>query len=91
MAVEKTRIIEADESMLARGAGVLSEAFREEPLTAFIFDLSKKNAPCILRRAHALSARIYFGSGQKIFLAVEGDTVKGIAALTKDGKLPVLC
>ncbi len=90
MAVEKTRIIEADESMLARGAGVLSEAFREEPLTAFIFDLSKKNAACILRRAHVLSARIYFGSGQKIFLAVEGYRVKGIAALTKDGKLPVL-
>ncbi len=86
----ETRIITADETMLAKGAEVLSEAFREEPLTAFICDFSKDSAPDILRRAYILSARIYFRSGQQIFLAVRGDAVKGVAVLTREGKLPVL-
>ncbi len=84
------RVIKADESLLKKGAEVLSEAFREEPLTAFIFDFSRKNASDILRRVYALSARIYFRSGQKIFLAVDEGIVKGLAVVTNGGKLPVL-
>ncbi len=90
MEKSKTRVIKANESLLEKGAEVLSKAFREEPLTAFICDFSKVNAPGILRRAYILSARIYFRSGHRIFLAVGEDAVKGIAVLTGEGKLPVL-
>lgn len=86
----QTRIIEADESLLEKGAEVLSEAFREEPLTAFICDFSQKNAACILRRVYSSTARIYSRSGQKIFFAVNGGSVKGVAVLTNGGNLPVL-
>lgn len=82
--MDNISVVSADRETISRAAAVLSEAFRDEKITGYIFNPARKNVAATLARLHALKAEYSLRTGQAVLLAVSADGIAvGAALLTR--------